>query len=115
MASSCLNASTLCADPSTSSFDPAVIEIFHETDDLVPRRCPLGKNRKPTPCTSPLMKNRRAILLFISFYREKSILSLRYQLNNREAAGGNIDADDIGRSSHLSDSQRLISRPLSRA
>ena len=97
------------------SFDPAVIEVLDEPDDLMTRRCALSK--KPEAYALDVATDEKSSSDPVShrFDREISILAPRQQLNNRDAAGGNVDADRVSDAGFLPDSQKLIGRPLIRA
>ena len=97
------------------SFDPAVIKVLDETDDLMPRRCTLSK--KPEAYALDVATDEKSSSDPVShrFDRRISILAPRQQLNNRDAAGRNVDADRVSHPGVFPDSQRLISRPLIRA
>ena len=101
------------------SLDPSIIEVLDETDDLMPSRCALSEKSEAyaldvtTDDESPGDPVGRCF--HWGFDRELSILAPRQQLNNRDAAGRNVQADRVGQPGFLPDSQRLIRRPLIRA
>ena len=86
------------------SLDPAVLKVLHETDDLMPRRCALSK--KPEAYALDVATNEKSSSDPVShhFDRRNSILAPRQQLNNRDAAGRNVDADRVSHPGFLTDS-----------
>jgi hypothetical protein len=97
------------------SFDPAVIEVLDETDHLMSRRCALSK--KPEAYALDVATDEKSSSDPVNHRLRsgKSILAPCQQLNNRDAAGRNVDADRVSHSGFPQDRQRLISRPLIRA
>jgi len=101
--------------PFHQSFDPAVIKILHETNDLMPRRCALREKPEAYALHVAADEKSSRDLVGHCVYQENSILAPRYQLNNHQTARRNVDDYDVSHPALLRDIQRLISCPLGRA
>ena len=93
-------------------FNPAVIEIPHKADNLMPRRGALCKESKANALHVASDEKSSSYPVGHYFNRVISILASRQQLNNREAARRNVYADDVGHSGLFPDRQRLVAGPL---
>ena len=72
------------------SFDPSIIEVLNETDDLMPSRCTLSKKSEAYALDVATDEKSSSDPVSHRFDLRISILAPRQQLNNRDTAGRNV-------------------------